>query len=343
MSTITLQTAKKAYDEQDYPKVLTVLQELQAVSKSHGYIVALLDLRVSTFLKLNKPDNARSDARRMIRSNKADGRGYLRCGQLERLKDNHAGALTWYEHGLKNVPETDRLHAFITAQHTKTTVVLQRQLTLKRASDPLARLPAEIIEMILGFFSYYEATAMLRVSKGWKRVWSAYSSLRNTLDFTRVAKGRLVSFISMKAALRRSRLSDRPVDVLAANLTPAAARHLKDDMSRWTQYRKMQRFEIYHPLANHVDYEFLQWHQFRLKTVVFGLQHEISLKMVFRVLSACETLEKAHFAAVMSNGREPVLDRWADDTSVARPHLMSLTIQGGPPSSTSRPYLHVPV
>jgi F-box/TPR repeat protein Pof3 len=189
-SSLLRRDAQKAYEKKEYRMALAILEKALASEPSRDDLLASLDLRVSISLKLDDKVSARKDATHMIRMNRADGRGYLRLGQLERLTDDYAAAIKWYEYGLKNVPEGDRLRAYITAQHVKTMAVLKAQTVLSKPVDPFTELPAEIIQMIVAFLNYREATVFLRVSKTWHSVLSTYSVLRNTLDFSDVAKGR---------------------------------------------------------------------------------------------------------------------------------------------------------
>jgi F-box/TPR repeat protein Pof3 len=183
--------AQKAYETGEYAGALAILDKaLASGSLSGDEALAVLDLRVSIFLKLDDKVTARKIATQMIRTNRADGRGYLRLGQLERLARDYATAMTWYDHGLKKVPASDRLHAYLTVQHAKTLALLKAQTVLSKPVDPFAKLPAEIAEMVVSFFNYQEAVLCLRVSKMWRDVFSTYSVLRNTLDFSHVGKGR---------------------------------------------------------------------------------------------------------------------------------------------------------
>ena len=59
-----------------------------------------LDLHVMAYVRLNNLPAARRDAVLMLRTNRKDGRGYVRCGQIERLAGDISAASQWYEHGL---------------------------------------------------------------------------------------------------------------------------------------------------------------------------------------------------------------------------------------------------
>ena len=337
----------QAYEKKDYKGALAILQNMLASAPSQDDLLAALDLRVSAHLKLNDKASARKDAAQMVRINRADGRGYIRLGQLERLGGDHAASIKWYEHGLKQVPESNRLHAYITAQHIKTLAMLKSQTVVSNRMDPFKKLPVEIIEMIVRLFNYREAVICLGVSKTWQNMLHTYSSLRDSLDFSQVGKGKLVTFTGIKAALRRSQKAERPTLVVAKNLTQPAARHLKETMERWIHYIKMQHFEVDYPSngsdqSPNISFQSLQWQRFQLRTLVFGPDHTISMDTVYRILQSCDALRNAAFLSVGRGSGNLEASSWARSTSVSRPNLTSLTIQGIKGKIASSP-LAIPV
>jgi hypothetical protein len=138
----------------------------------------------------------------------------------------------------------------------------------------------------------------------------------------------------MKSALRRSQKGERPVLVIAANLTQPAARYLKETMDRWIHYTKMRHFEVNCPLTevdqpSDVNFQFLQWHRFNLRTVVFGEEHQVDLNMFYKILQSCEGLEKANFTSLTTNRRNHTpADAWVHSVTVNRPNLVSLIMRG---------------
>ena len=334
MASRSRREAQRLYENKDYSGALAFLGKVLASAPPHDELIATLDLRVSIYFKLEDNVSARKDATQMIRTNKADGRGYLRLGQLERLTGDHNAAVKWYEHGLKKVPESDRLHGYIFAQHTKTMALLKRQAVLLNPTDPFMKLPAEMIEMIVESFNYNEAAICLRVSKTWRQAVSTFSVLRNTIDFSNVGKGQLVTFSGIKAALRRSQKAERPILVVAKNLTQPAARHLKEMMERWINYIQMQYLEIDCPanpdLPLNIDFQRLQWHRYQLRTLKFGPQHSIFIDTIYKILQSCHTLQKAIFLSVEPSSVDLALeqDPWVRSTAVSAPNLQTLSIHG---------------
>ena len=347
MANSSRREAQKFYENKNYSGALAILDKALASPLTQDELIATLDLRISIRLKLGDKASARKDATQMIRTNRADGRGYLRLGQLERLTDDHSAAIKWYEQGLKKVPEGDRLRAYITTQHTKTTTLLKELTVLSKPMDPFTNLPAEIIEMIVASFNYREAAICLSVSKTWRHVLPTYSVLRNTIDFSHVGKGKFVTFSGIKAALRLSQKAERPVLVVAKSLTQPAARHLKETMERWIHYTKMQHLEVGCPsspdLPTNVDFQSLQWHRFQLRTLIFGPEHIILLNTLFKILQSCDALQHAIFSSVESSLPELKEDSWVHSVAVSKPNLRILAIHGSNRLSRTYFQLAIPV
>ena len=339
--------AQKFYESKDYSGALAILDKASSSDPKQDELIAILDLRVSICLKLEDRVSARKVATQMIRTNRADGRGYLRLGQLERLTGDYNAAIKWYEHGLKRLPKDDRLRAYIMTQHTKTMTLLKELTVLSKPVDPLTNLPAEIVEMIVASFNYREAAICLSVSKTWRHLLSTYSVLRNTIDFSHVGQGKFVTFSGIKAALRRSQKAERPVLVVAKSLTQPATRHLKETMERWIYYTKMQHLEVDCPsspnLPTNVDFQSLQWHRFQLRTLIFGPEHIMLLNTLFKILQCCDALQQAVFSSVESSSLELKEDSWVHSIAVSKPNLRILAIHGSNRLSRTYFQLAIPV
>ena len=335
-STQCLDEAEKAYEQKDYAKALAALDQGLTTARSPGVdqhnLLSILDLQVATYLRLDKLDAANQSALSMIKSNKADGRGYLRCGQLQQRREDYTAANVWYERGLEHVAASDHLHSAILAQHEKNSAKLQLQAALSKPDDPFRVLPVDVLEMIIAFFSYREVVSLLRVSKGWQ--WILFNShvLRNTIDFRLVGREKKVSSYAMESSLRR--ISDRPASILVgADLTHLAAEHLKSSLERWINFTGLHRFEIDLPCrrgSTYPSFASLPWHRYNLKSVNFGLRHSIHLNSVYRILQSCEALQKATFKSI-EGPRQCEMedsDSWKSNSSIVRPNMTALFMQG---------------
>lgn len=203
-TTTELQKAGKvAYDAKKYNEALDAFSKALVLARkwSPSDVSLLLDQRVAVHVKLENLPLARKDATSMIRANKSDGRGYLRCGQLDRLEENPSAALRWYEHGLKQVPKADRLYGVIDAQREKTKALLNLQLVSDKSRDPILILPAELVEIVMAHLEYLDIVKCLRVSKAWRTTLSRLRPLVDTVDFSDARK--MINYKMMLAALKR--------------------------------------------------------------------------------------------------------------------------------------------
>jgi tetratricopeptide (TPR) repeat protein len=88
---------KIAYEAKKYNDALDAFSKAIVLTRKWSPldVLPILDLRVAVYVKLGNVELARKDATSMIRDNKSDSRGYLRCAQLERLQENLSAALRW--------------------------------------------------------------------------------------------------------------------------------------------------------------------------------------------------------------------------------------------------------
>jgi tetratricopeptide (TPR) repeat protein len=121
----------------------------QNSNKSRLASLNLLDLRVEARLRRNKYDRARKDAEAMIRIDRTDARGYIRLGQIKRLKGDRTAALKAYSTGLKHVPTSHPLRHVLKTKHENTI----RAITQSKPTDPVAVLPMELLQMVLYHFN----------------------------------------------------------------------------------------------------------------------------------------------------------------------------------------------
>src|SRR5271156_5414262 len=143
-----LADGQEAHKKKEFEKALqlydTALNSTRKNDRRSPDILNILDLRIATYVKVGKLDLARDDAKTMIRVDRSDGRGYLRCGQLDRLAEDYSSAIRWYDYGIKNVPPSDRLHDYIQAQREKTNDLTMAKIILSKAADPATTLPTEL-------------------------------------------------------------------------------------------------------------------------------------------------------------------------------------------------------
>lgn len=255
-----------------------------------------LDMHVMAYINLNNLPAARRDAVLMLRTNRKDGRGYVRCGQIERLAGDISAASQWYEHGLRRVPESDSLHLYIKEQLRKITVA-------NRPRDPVAVLPDEVLEFVLLHLDFREIVSSLRVSRVWAATLPNVRPMSDTVDFRLCP--RAISAASTTTALMRVRKSAKTLHL--ANLSDAARRSVKSLLDAYTDYPKLQTLSL---LGVDWGLVLLPFYKYSLKEIHIGDSGGVEMVTVVHILKTCRSLEIAKFSNVLVPGTfypDPVL------------------------------------
>ncbi|KIX04542.1 uncharacterized protein Z518_05412 [Rhinocladiella mackenziei CBS 650.93] len=306
---LILDCRKAAKEKRFYAALESVTTALRLsacdMSTSCETRLTLLDIRVAVYLRMLKTDRALRDAKAMIRVDRKDGRGYIRCGQIERLQDNKARAIEYYEHGLKSIPTSDPYFYSITEKLHDLREQIKSELFFSRRTDPMTTLPLEVVESILSFLDYRQHVQMLRVSKPWKNMLLGRPPLTNTIAFPQASKD--ITPRMLRATLRRVRA---PKTVIAHNLTKISAEILNTTLQRWEDFTSLQHLEI--------DNQWLSgWKlplsKYNLKILVLGPDPTISSEDVSIILRDCPSLEIARFQKVLDfhhPGSNPERGRW---------------------------------
>ncbi|KAL5334847.1 hypothetical protein BJX70DRAFT_376856 [Aspergillus crustosus] len=197
--------------------------------------LSVLDNRAATYTKLLRYDQALKDARQMIKRNKQDERGYLRCAKALLLDGKPEKALEVYAYALKSLPMESPRRRVVEQMHTK----LHAKLVSKNY-DPFSVFPLEIARMVLEHFDFRQIVAILRVSKGWDRFLSSVRDLWMRLDFTGARTK--IHWSSVLAYIRRSKAT--LTEAIITNLTKASIRKVLEYISRCPN---LQHLEILSP------------------------------------------------------------------------------------------------
>jgi F-box/TPR repeat protein Pof3 len=325
---------QEAHKRKEYEKALqvydTALNSTRKNDRRSPDILNILDLRIATYVKVGKLDLARDDAKAMIRVDRSDGRGYLRCGQLDRLAEDYSSALRWYDHGIKNVPTSDRLHDYIQTQREKTNDLAMTKIILSKAADPATTLPTELFEMVVSYLEYRQIVAILRVSKNWTRILPKFPPLVNTLDFSDAHKD--ITYPMMRASLRR--LSNWPKTIILARLTERASDFLASHLARWVNHSTLQRLEVAMSAPKLTQ---LPFYRYNLDTINFGSNCAIDPDSVGNILKSCKMLTSATFANIVNpSARAVLMSNW----EMPCPNLQTLRMKVG---DDSKGVVHLPV
>lgn len=298
-ATRLLQDCRKAAREQKWDSALSLIDEaLQGCGSTDTRTrITILDTRVAVHLRLNMLAPALKDAKAMIRNDKSDGRGYIRCGQIELEKDNASAALKWYEQGLKHVPSSSQHFATISAAASNAQDRIRVETTNSNPVDPMQTLPLELVDRILYFIPYRQLIRMMRVCKKWHRLLRSLSPLIDTLAFPNPSKD--INSKMLHAALRRLR---RPIAAHITRLQQTAADLLADRMQCWQNWQHLTILEVQ-------DERFVSWNlplpKFDLRTIKLLGHKSIPFPVVQQILRDCPNLETAMFSRVSPDSNNP--------------------------------------
>jgi tetratricopeptide (TPR) repeat protein len=293
--------AQEFYESKKYGEALESYNKAVVLAQkwSPSDVPAILDQRVAVHVKLGNIDMARQDAMGMIRNNKADGRGYLRCGQLDRLGGDLAAALRWYEHGLKHVSSNDPLRSALNAQRNKTKGLLEQKLMASNARDPVSTLPAELIQHIATYLDYIELVKVLRVSKAWKETLSSLKPLTDSVDFS---DGRCEITYKMMAAVLK-RLGKNPKRLIMKNLAYSAEELLRTDLLRWQRYTQLEELTARQMIHGGTN---IPYAKYNLKYLSLTMPEKgPEFGTISDILNECKALEVVCFTNVNRNHLPP--------------------------------------
>ncbi|EHY56290.1 hypothetical protein ABEF92_007367 [Exophiala dermatitidis] len=264
--------------------------------------VTLLDLRTALHIRLGHDELALKDAKAMIRIDRTDGRGYIRCGQIERRLGNRSAAQKFYEHGLKQVSAFHQYTQLIARELAAVKDELRTMTLLANAKDPMTTLPLEIVNIILGYLPYRQHMQMLRVCKAWNRMLRTLPPLTDTLAFP--GAERAITPKMLHAALRRLK---EPTTISACHLTEASSQILSRTLQRYQSLPMLQTLEIQ---DKWISVTGLPFSKYDLKSIIFGSSTAVPFDVIPKILKDCPNVEVAQFRNVTgSKPGENYLDR----------------------------------
>jgi hypothetical protein len=275
------EVAKDVFD-----KALT--QASKDSKKDSLALIAILDLRVEAHLRLKDVGLALKDARAMIRHDRADPRGYLRCGQLCRLKNDCGTAQKWYEQGLKNVPQTKEGYEKLEAMWSKT--IDKSAASQQKFRDPLVLLPMDLIHMLCEYIDFRQATSCLRVSKTWRNVLLAVPSLWK--NFNLLGANKPIPIANVKACVRR--LQNPPTTVKIGRITSATTTYLSRYVERWKSIEHLMT-----DTPDLLDFKRPCALPSALKSIYLGKQCPIHISVVDNLIHSYTMLHSAQFDCVI--------------------------------------------
>lgn len=315
-----IKDCKKACKEKQWNVALALVSAaLQSPDcrETHSRMAAL-DLLTAVHLKMGELDLALKDAKAMVRLDRTDGRGYLRCAQMERLMGHQSAAAAYYEHGLKNVPSSHGHFQTLTRELDCAKDQIRIETIGSKATDPVVVLPIEVVEMIFSFLSYRQHVRALRVSKAWSRILSSLRPLIDTLAFPGATKE--ITEQMMYAAQRRLTVP-RTINVGDLPAKPAMALYMA--LGHWENFTSLQHLLVNNLLLRPAA---LPVAKYKLKRLMMGNCAVIPFHSVMTLLQACPGLEVARFENVSNNKPELVNAKYTD-TVLESENLQHLEIR----------------
>lgn len=218
----------KALLAQDFREARdTCLSRMSRDSLSSSERLELLDSLVQADLGLHDLSNALIHARSMVRIQKQDPRGYLRCGQVYRMMKDPVSAHQWYDQGRKRADRKRDGYAQLAVMQQKT----KAKVEASKRRDPLSVLNIDVICMIWEYLNFREKIVCLGVSPLWKNNLTALPYIWQTVDLSYASK-KEISLSTVKTILRR--LPKSPSTLLVGyKVSARALQYLDEIMARW--------------------------------------------------------------------------------------------------------------
>lgn len=320
VSTLMLD-GQRALDERRYKDAVQHFTE--AIGNLHDRKADLLhiyDLCGSTYIKLKQFEDALKDAKQMIRLDRADARGYLKCAQVEQLRSNLAGAIKICEYGLKTVPSSDKGHSRLEACLIRVKELAKKSIVLEKGTDPMEVLPTELLDMVVASFEYRQAIAIMRVSKVWRSRLMLLDVVAQTID-TRHSK-RTVTYEQMKAAF--ARLGKMPRSVALAKLNEHAARFASAEMSRWVKWPTLETLVIDEGKIDVTKFRFEKYSNLRNLAMASGVEVHATAR---ELLGRCPALQQADLRCGLVTLNDPSLHSWTINHNVRDLRILCPTKQ----------------
>jgi hypothetical protein len=285
---VQCRTARK---EKNYGAAISfvnaALECSQKATTAPHLLVGVHDIRHAVCGRAGDLDEALKSAKAMIRLDRSDARGYLRCGTLEHDRGNKTAALRYLEHGVKNCPESIYLN-ILRELADRTRDELSAELVLSRARDPMTALPLEIMDMVLSHLNYRQVVRMLRVSKSWNRLLSVRPPLSDTIAFP----SDTVPITPYMVLVTLDRLKT-PRVLKLASLTPAARVMLQHRFVATPILESLKVFMLSDP---GFDTDRLSFSSVNLRKIALPHPTRCRRALVDRILLQCWSLEVARFS-----------------------------------------------
>ena len=295
-----LATASQHYQQKQYGPALVVCDRaLQMCGTRPGNTSDLLsvrDVRVQVLGKQGRLPAAIEEAKLMIRADKSDGRGYVRCCQIAKAQGNYWQALRWVRQALSRVSTSDCLRERLSREERTLQDTIASDIINTNPTDPLTVLPEEIVTDVLKNIQHKQLIRCLRVSKSWKYTLERLSPLSDTMELPFESLF-IISRRSMSAALNR--IKNSPKVLCCGDVDKRAATLLCANLEQWQNWSSLSKIIIHYWSEDYLPTDRLSnlpFHRYSLKEL--SLEGTIDPGRVYAILSSCQLLRRAEFKDV---------------------------------------------
>ncbi|KAB8227434.1 Leucine Rich Repeat domain protein [Aspergillus alliaceus] len=270
------QRGQQLYQADRFQAALDAFTE--ALNMKDADHLGILDNRAATYTKLGQYDRALKDARQMIKKDKQDERGYLRCAKSLFLDGKYDKAVEVYAYALKTLPSSHPRRELVERLHNKL-----RDKMAAKCRDPFSILPLEIAAMVLNHFDFKQIVAILRVSKQWNNFLSSMRYLWMRVDLSGARCK--IHWFSVRAYIRRSK--SMLTHAIVKNLSAGSSERVLGFLSRCP---KLEYLEVWTPFACQAFYDMFKGSK-RMKTLVISGQMPVPQEYLAKFLASLPLLE----------------------------------------------------
>ncbi|KAF2155428.1 hypothetical protein K461DRAFT_311682 [Myriangium duriaei CBS 260.36] len=184
-STELEEQARAEYRQGNYQAALATVRKVASSAPQ-------LDLLVACLEKLEDYDGALANAKTLIRQYCPDPVGYFRSAHVLQKIGRPQAALKIYERGLKTVSKDHPSYLRMQQKHQQ----LAQTLIPATRSDPLSRLPLELVEDILRYLTFKQRISCIGVCKSWQKLLYSMPRLWTNLDLSQARKQVKPAFVN---------------------------------------------------------------------------------------------------------------------------------------------------
>ncbi|KAJ9664665.1 hypothetical protein H2198_000011 [Neophaeococcomyces mojaviensis] len=288
--------AQRAFDEKRYNTAIRLFSHaLENLRDRKADLIHIYDLRGTSYVKIAQHDLALKDAKEMIKVDRSDARGYLKCAHIEQLRGRLPEATRICEYGLKKIPASDKGYKRLETCLVRIKEQARSKVVYEKGTDPFSVLPPELLDIVLDCFDYKDTVAVMRVSKKWRDVLRSTDTISRNVDFRRSLK--TLTYEQVRVAF--TRVGKTPKLMALAHMNENACRYATQELSHWIRWESLESFIVE---EGKMQLSRLRFEKFK-RLRVFHIGPAASLNQDLpKILETCPNLEVGSFQGNLSQG-----------------------------------------